>query len=174
MPPRARARSRPKRTRSASCSSGSRTLEEGARDSARPDDPTLDQDLEAALAKVPVSIARTLGWRRRERRARPVPRLRGPGRRGATTFPARLVPRRLKTTEGWDVMIGRSNEGNDYLTHQLARSEDYWFHVHGAAGSHVVLRRGKGKNEPSRQHDRGSRPGGRRSTRRPAPRARCR
>ena len=48
-------------------------------------------------------------------------------------------------------MIGRNNEGNDYLTHQLARSEDYWFHVRGASGSHVVLRRGKGKNEPSRR-----------------------
>jgi predicted ribosome quality control (RQC) complex YloA/Tae2 family protein len=49
------------------------------------------------------------------------------------------------------VLIGRSNEGNDYVTHHLARPEDYWFHVHGAAGSHVVLRRGKGKNEPSKQ-----------------------
>ena len=47
-------------------------------------------------------------------------------------------------------MIGRNNEGNDYVTHVLARSEDYWFHVHGASGSHVVLRRGKGKNEPSK------------------------
>ena len=64
---------------------------------------------------------------------------------------ARLQPRRLKSREGWDVLIGRSNEGNDYLTHHLARPEDYWFHVHGAAGSHVVLRRGKGKNEPSKQ-----------------------
>ena len=49
------------------------------------------------------------------------------------------------------VLIGRNNEGNDYLTLHLARPEDYWFHVHGAAGSHVVLRRGKGSNEPSRQ-----------------------
>jgi predicted ribosome quality control (RQC) complex YloA/Tae2 family protein len=64
---------------------------------------------------------------------------------------ARLQPRRLKSREGWEVLIGRSNEGNDYVTHRLARPEDYWFHVHGAAGSHVVLRRGKGKNEPSRQ-----------------------
>jgi predicted ribosome quality control (RQC) complex YloA/Tae2 family protein len=64
---------------------------------------------------------------------------------------ARLQPRRLKSREGWDVLIGRSNEGNDYLTHHLARPEDYWFHVHGASGSHVVLRRGKGKNEPSKQ-----------------------
>src|SRR5258705_259757 len=61
------------------------------------------------------------------------------------------IPPRLKSSEGWDVLIGRSNEGNDYLTHKLARPEDYWFHVHGAAGSHVVLRRGKGKNEPSKQ-----------------------
>ena len=48
------------------------------------------------------------------------------------------------------MLIGRNNDGNDYLTHHLARPEDYWFHVHGAAGSHVVLRRGKGKNEPSK------------------------
>jgi predicted ribosome quality control (RQC) complex YloA/Tae2 family protein len=71
---------------------------------------------------------------------------------GAARAPsARLQPRRLKSHEGWEVLIGRSNEGNDYLTHRLARPEDYWFHVHGAAGSHVVLRRGKGKNEPSKQ-----------------------
>ena len=48
------------------------------------------------------------------------------------------------------MLIGRNNEGNDYVSHVLARPEDYWFHVHGAAGSHVVLRRGKGKNEPSK------------------------
>ena len=64
---------------------------------------------------------------------------------------AKLQPRRFKSAEGWDVLIGRSNEGNDYLTHTLARPEDYWFHVHGAPGSHVVLRRGKGKNEPSKR-----------------------
>ena len=53
--------------------------------------------------------------------------------------------------KGWNVLIGRTSEGNDYLTHHLARPEDYWFHVSGASGSHVVLRRGKGKNEPSMQ-----------------------
>jgi predicted ribosome quality control (RQC) complex YloA/Tae2 family protein len=72
--------------------------------------------------------------------------------RGTAQAPsARLQPRRLKSSEGWDVLIGRNNEGNDYLTHTLARPEDYWFHVHGSAGSHVVLRRGKGRNEPSKQ-----------------------
>ena len=66
-------------------------------------------------------------------------------------LPPRLKPRRLRTAEGWDVLIGRSNEGNDHLTHHMARPEDFWFHVHGCPGSHVVLRRGKGKNEPSKQ-----------------------
>jgi predicted ribosome quality control (RQC) complex YloA/Tae2 family protein len=66
-------------------------------------------------------------------------------------LPSKLQPRRLKTREGWDVLIGRNNEGNDHLTLHLARPEDYWFHVHGTPGSHVVLRRGKGKDEPSKQ-----------------------
>ncbi len=71
--------------------------------------------------------------------------------RGAARAPnARLQPRRYRTREGWDVLIGRNNEGNDYLTHTLARPEDYWFHVQGSPGSHVVLRRGKGKDEPSK------------------------
>jgi predicted ribosome quality control (RQC) complex YloA/Tae2 family protein len=74
-----------------------------------------------------------------------------PARRAERPLPAKLAPRRLKTSEGWDVLIGRNNEGNDHLTHALARPEDYWFHVHGCPGSHVVLRRGKGKNEPSKR-----------------------
>ena len=62
----------------------------------------------------------------------------------------KLNPWRFRTREGWDVLIGRSSEGNDHLTVHLARSEDYWFHAHGCPGSHVVLRRGKGPNEPSK------------------------
>ncbi len=62
----------------------------------------------------------------------------------------KLVPYRFRTLEGWDVLIGRSSEGNDHLTLHIARPEDYWFHAHGCPGSHVVLRRGKGANEPSK------------------------
>jgi predicted ribosome quality control (RQC) complex YloA/Tae2 family protein len=129
------------------------TVEEGASDTARADDPTLDRDLEAALTKLPVGLRATL------RAPGAVKRPAGAARtgsaeavaRGEDRAPAaRLQPRRLKTKEGWAVLIGRNNEGNDYVTHHLARPEDYWFHVHGAAGSHVVLRRGKGKNEPSK------------------------
>lgn len=129
-------------------------LEEGASDTAHVDDPTLDGDLEAALARLPVGLRGLLRAPGAGGRASAAPARAGAMAavaRGEDRAPsARLQPRRLKTREGWDVLIGRNNEGNDYLTHHLARPEDYWFHVHGAAGSHVVLRRGKGANEPSK------------------------
>ena len=121
----------------------------------RESDARLDQDLEAALAALPPAVRAGIPVRREGAAPAPPPGARAHAdavTRGEARAPsARLQPRRLKSSEGWDVLIGRNNEGNDYLTHTLARPEDYWFHVHGAAGSHVVLRRGKGKNEPSKQ-----------------------
>jgi predicted ribosome quality control (RQC) complex YloA/Tae2 family protein len=109
--------------------------------------PALAREIEAALAKLPPGMSPDAA--RRGAGAAPRPAQVASGEARAPS--AKLQPRRVKSREGWDVLIGRSNEGNDYLTHHLARPEDYWFHVHGAAGSHVVLRRGKGKNEPSKQ-----------------------
>ena len=125
-------------------------LEEGASDTARVDDPTLDGDLERALERLPAGLRGVLKAPGAASRAAGAPRSTAAARDEERAPSARLQPRRLKTKEGWDVLIGRNNDGNDYLTHHLARSEDYWFHVHGAAGSHVVLRRGKGANEPSK------------------------
>ncbi len=130
---------------------------DGASQALQETDATLDGDLELALAKLPPTV-RTAVEPLAATKARPARRppsakaLAAAVARGEARAPeARLQPRRFKTSEGWDVLIGRTNEGNDYLTHHLARPEDYWFHVHGAAGSHVVLRRGKGKNEPSKR-----------------------
>jgi len=61
----------------------------------------------------------------------------------------RFHPRSYSTREGWTVLVGRSNEENDYVTHHLARPDDYWFHAHGCPGSHVVLRREGRKDNPS-------------------------
>lgn len=61
----------------------------------------------------------------------------------------RFHPRTYTTREGWTVLVGRSNEENDYVTHALARPDDYWFHAHGCPGSHVVLRREGRKDNPS-------------------------
>jgi predicted ribosome quality control (RQC) complex YloA/Tae2 family protein len=120
-------------------------LEDGGSHVSIERDPHLDRDLEALVRKLPPAMRQGLPIGAQPRAAREG------GRPARPPVPGRLEPRRLKTTEGWDVLIGRNNEGNDYLTHQLARPEDYWFHVHGAAGSHVVLRRGKGRNEPSKR-----------------------
>jgi predicted ribosome quality control (RQC) complex YloA/Tae2 family protein len=61
----------------------------------------------------------------------------------------RFHPRTYKTREGWTILVGRSNEENDYVTHALAKPDDYWFHAHGCPGSHVVLRREGRKDNPS-------------------------
>jgi predicted ribosome quality control (RQC) complex YloA/Tae2 family protein len=41
---------------------------------------------------------------------------------------------------GWEVLAGRTDQANDYLSIKLARPDDRWFHIRGMPGSHVVLR----------------------------------
>jgi predicted ribosome quality control (RQC) complex YloA/Tae2 family protein len=41
---------------------------------------------------------------------------------------------------GWQVLVGRSDADNDRLSLHLAKPNDWWFHVRGMPGSHVVLR----------------------------------
>jgi predicted ribosome quality control (RQC) complex YloA/Tae2 family protein len=40
---------------------------------------------------------------------------------------------------GWKVLAGRTETDNDRLSLRLARPADWWFHVRGQSGSHVVL-----------------------------------
>lgn len=40
---------------------------------------------------------------------------------------------------GWTVLAGRSDQDNEVLSLRLARPNDWWFHVRGLPGSHVVL-----------------------------------
>jgi len=41
---------------------------------------------------------------------------------------------------GWKVLAGKTDEDNDLLSIRLAHPEDWWFHVRGMPGSHVLLR----------------------------------
>ena len=41
---------------------------------------------------------------------------------------------------GWIVLAGRTDQDNDRLSLRLAKPNDWWFHVRGLPGSHVVLR----------------------------------
>ncbi len=54
--------------------------------------------------------------------------------------PGRLQPRRFRTDQGLEIWVGRSEDGNDYLTTRLARGNDLFFHLEGYPGSHVILR----------------------------------
>ncbi|WP_420597461.1 Rqc2 family fibronectin-binding protein [Deinococcus sp.] len=47
---------------------------------------------------------------------------------------------RFASPGGWEVLVGRNNKENAVLTHRLGRSTDYWFHVQGYPGSHVLVR----------------------------------
>lgn len=43
------------------------------------------------------------------------------------------------TDGGYTVLCGKNNVQNEYITHKLAEKTDYWFHVKGMPGSHVLL-----------------------------------
>jgi predicted ribosome quality control (RQC) complex YloA/Tae2 family protein len=59
--------------------------------------------------------------------------------------------RSFVVTGGFQVWVGKNSENNDLLTLKYARPNDLWFHARGSSGSHVVLRSGTGKGEPSRR-----------------------
>jgi len=55
--------------------------------------------------------------------------------------------RKAEAPGGFVVLWGENAEANDYLTIRIAKPNDYWFHVRGHAGSHVLLQTG---NHPER------------------------
>jgi predicted ribosome quality control (RQC) complex YloA/Tae2 family protein len=63
---------------------------------------------------------------------------------------ARREPRRYVSTDGREILVGRSSSGNEHLTFRLARPHDLWLHVEGYGGSHVVVRNPKGQTVPPR------------------------
>jgi predicted ribosome quality control (RQC) complex YloA/Tae2 family protein len=47
---------------------------------------------------------------------------------------------RTQAIEGFEVLIGRGDADNDALTFDVAEPHDFWLHVAGSPGSHVVVR----------------------------------
>ena len=45
-----------------------------------------------------------------------------------------------KTINGFEVLIGKDAESNDFLTINMANNNDLWFHAGGVPGSHIVIR----------------------------------
>lgn len=47
---------------------------------------------------------------------------------------------RYKASDGTEILVGKNNKQNDYLTNQLAKRDDIWLHTKDIPGSHVVIK----------------------------------
>jgi predicted ribosome quality control (RQC) complex YloA/Tae2 family protein len=52
----------------------------------------------------------------------------------------RSVARRFVSPDGWVVLVGRTAQDNDILTFKIGAPQDFWLHVSGESGSHVIVR----------------------------------
>jgi predicted ribosome quality control (RQC) complex YloA/Tae2 family protein len=52
----------------------------------------------------------------------------------------RRVARRVVSADGFTVLVGKSADDNDRLSIDLCQAWDFWFHLAGDSGSHVVVR----------------------------------
>jgi predicted ribosome quality control (RQC) complex YloA/Tae2 family protein len=57
------------------------------------------------------------------------------------------VLRRYRSSDGYEIIVGRRAKENDQLTFRVARSYDTWMHAADYPGSHVVVR-ARGRDEP--------------------------
>lgn len=52
----------------------------------------------------------------------------------------RPVLDKYKSKDGTDILVGKNNKQNEYLTNRLARPDHLWLHTKDIPGSHVVIR----------------------------------
>ena len=43
--------------------------------------------------------------------------------------------------DGVEILVGKNNTQNEYITHKLAKHNEVWFHVKNSPGSHVVVKK---------------------------------
>ena len=53
-------------------------------------------------------------------------------------------PFRSESIEGFEVLVGRGDRENDELTFRVGEPRDFWLHVAGQPGSHVIVRNPEG------------------------------
>jgi len=58
--------------------------------------------------------------------------------------------RRYRSSDGYEVLVGRSARDNDQLTFKVARPNDLWLHAGDYPGSHVIVRNSSRKEIPHR------------------------
>jgi predicted ribosome quality control (RQC) complex YloA/Tae2 family protein len=97
--------------------------------------------LEGKLAGIEKLIAE-IGECADERALRDLKRTLRPGNRAPIDMPGgeRLPYRVFPIGTQYEAWVGKSSSDNDTLTFRHAGPHDYWMHVRGSSGSHVVLR----------------------------------
>ncbi len=68
----------------------------------------------------------------------------GPSEPDAGIWHGKTVAHRFVASDGAVVLVGRTARDNDILTFKLASQNDFWLHVAGETGSHVVVRNPQG------------------------------
>lgn len=65
---------------------------------------------------------------------------------------AKRIPgtRRYVSSDGLEILVGRTSKDNDHLTLKIAKPNDLWLHAADYGGSHVVVRNSTRKDVPHR------------------------
>ena len=66
--------------------------------------------------------------------------------------PEKKIPgvRRYVSSDGFEILVGRTSRDNDHLTFKVAKPNDLWLHAADYGGSHVVVRNSTRKDIPHR------------------------
>ena len=73
-------------------------------------------------------------------------------RRKGTSKKVKITSRpfHYRSSDGYDIYVGKNNYQNEELTFRFANGNDWWFHAKGMAGSHVILKADKDGEIPDR------------------------
>lgn len=52
----------------------------------------------------------------------------------------KTMPYHYKSSDGYEIYVGKNNNQNDYLTTKFAVSSDIWMHTKNIPGSHVIIK----------------------------------
>ena len=69
-------------------------------------------------------------------------------------YRGRAVARVTTSPDGYLVLIGKTARDNDVLTFKLSSPRDFWFHVSGESGSHVVVANPENESRLPRETER--------------------
>ncbi|HVF67907.1 MAG TPA: NFACT family protein [Pyrinomonadaceae bacterium] len=107
-------------------------------------------ELEAAVAARDTAAVEALAGGRERRTSKSAQAARAKASKKGVDENTRGL-RRYRSSDGYEIIVGRRAKENDQLTFKVARSYDTWMHAADYPGSHVVVRaRGRGEPVPHR------------------------